>query len=41
MQAERIISAGEAIREGLDAALAEHPEAYLIGEGVTDPGGIV
>lgn len=40
MHAERVISAGEAIREGLDAALAEHPEAYLIGEGVTDPGGI-
>ena len=37
---ERIISAAEAIREGLDAALGEHPEAYLIGEGVTDPGGI-
>ena len=40
MQNERIISAGEAIREGLEAALADHPEAYLIGEGVTDPGGI-
>jgi pyruvate dehydrogenase E1 component beta subunit len=40
MQAERVISAAEAIREGLDAGLAEHPEAYLIGEGVTDPGRI-
>jgi acetoin:2,6-dichlorophenolindophenol oxidoreductase subunit beta len=40
MLAERIISAAEAIREGLDAALREHPEAYLIGEGVTDPGRI-
>ena len=40
MQPERHISAAEAIREGLEAALAEHPEAYLIGEGVTDPGGI-
>ena len=37
---ERLITAAEAIREGLDAALGEHPEAYLIGEGVTDPGGI-
>jgi len=40
MHAERVISAAQAIHEGLDAALAEHPEAYLIGEGVTDPGGI-
>lgn len=40
MLTERVISAAEAIREGLDAALREHPEAYLIGEGVTDPGRI-
>jgi acetoin:2,6-dichlorophenolindophenol oxidoreductase subunit beta len=40
MPSERVISAAEAIREGLDAALKEHPEAYLIGEGVTDPGRI-
>ena len=40
MRAEPVITAAQAIRDGLDAALAEHPESYLIGEGVTDPGGI-
>lgn len=40
MPAERTISAAEAIREALDAALGEHPEAYLMGEGVADPGSI-
>ena len=40
MHDRRVISASEAIREALDLALAKHPEAYLIGEGVTDPGGI-
>jgi pyruvate dehydrogenase E1 component beta subunit len=40
MPTERIVSAAEAIREGLHIALGERPEAYLIGEGVTDPGGI-
>jgi pyruvate dehydrogenase E1 component beta subunit len=36
----RIISAGEAIREALDIALAERSDTYLLGEGVADPGGI-
>jgi len=40
MPADRVITAAEAIREALDVSLGEHPEAYLMGEGVTDPGRI-
>jgi acetoin:2,6-dichlorophenolindophenol oxidoreductase subunit beta len=40
MPEARIISAAEAIREALDLALAKHADAYLMGEGVADPGGI-
>lgn len=40
MPAERIVTAAQAVREGLAEALAAHPEVYLLGEGVTDPGGI-
>lgn len=40
MPAERIITAAQAIREGLAEALAARPEVYLMGEGVADPGGI-
>lgn len=40
MAEARIISAGDAIREALDIALAERSDTYLLGEGVADPGGI-
>jgi len=40
MQNERILTAAEAIREATEIAMDEHPEAYLIGEGVADPGRI-
>jgi pyruvate/2-oxoglutarate/acetoin dehydrogenase E1 component len=40
MQTERIITAAQAIREGLYEALKARPEVYLMGEGVADPGGI-
>jgi pyruvate dehydrogenase E1 component beta subunit len=35
--ADRVITAGEAIREALDQALAADPAVYLMGEGVADP----
>jgi pyruvate dehydrogenase E1 component beta subunit len=40
MPEPRVISAAEAVREALDLALAKHADAYLMGEGVADPGGI-
>jgi pyruvate dehydrogenase E1 component beta subunit len=40
MRAERIITAAQAIREALAEALRAFPDAYLLGEGVADPGGI-
>lgn len=40
MPSERIITAAQAIREGLAEALRTRPEVYLMGEGVADPGGI-
>ena len=40
MPEARIITAAEAIREALDLALGQRSDTYLIGEGVTDPGGI-
>ncbi len=40
MPKERVISAADAIRDALHIALDRWPEAYLMGEGVADPGGI-
>jgi pyruvate/2-oxoglutarate/acetoin dehydrogenase E1 component len=40
MPEPRVITAAEAIREALDLALSRHADAYLLGEGVADPGGI-
>jgi len=40
MQTDRVITAAQAIREATDIALGAHPEAYVIGEGVNDPGRI-
>ncbi|MDA8019451.1 MAG: alpha-ketoacid dehydrogenase subunit beta [Thermoanaerobaculia bacterium] len=40
LQAARLLSVAEAIREGLERALDEIPEAFVMGEGVTDPKGI-
>lgn len=40
MPVERIITAAQAVREGLAEALSARPEVYLMGEGVADPGGI-
>jgi pyruvate dehydrogenase E1 component beta subunit len=40
MPSERIISAADAVREAIADALRRRPEAYLIGEGVADIGGI-
>ncbi len=40
MPEARVITAGAAIREALDLALDKHPESYVMGEGVADPGGI-
>lgn len=40
MPEQRLLTAAAAIREALDLALDRHSEAYLVGEGVTDPGGI-
>lgn len=40
MPSDRIITAAQAIREATDIALDRHPEAYVIGEGVADPGRI-
>lgn len=40
MPKENIVTTAEAIRDALDVALAHWPEAYLMGEGVADPGGI-
>lgn len=37
MPSPRIINAAEAVREAMDQALEHWPEAYVIGEGVTDP----
>ena len=38
--AGRVMTAAEAIREALDAAMSADPAVYLIGEGVADPKGI-
>jgi pyruvate/2-oxoglutarate/acetoin dehydrogenase E1 component len=40
MPTDRVITATEAIREALQFALRRRPEVYVLGEGVTDPGGI-
>jgi len=40
MPSSPVITASEAIRHALEIGLEEHPDAYLIGEGVTDPSGI-
>ena len=38
--AGRLLTVAEAIREGLERALEERPEVFVMGEGVTDPKGI-
>src|SRR5262245_24957992 len=40
MPEQRVMTQAEAIREALHIALERWPEAYLMGEGVTDPGAI-
>jgi len=40
MPEQRVMTQAGAIREALQIALERWPEAYLLGEGVTDPGGI-
>jgi pyruvate dehydrogenase E1 component beta subunit len=40
MPDQRVMTAADAIREALDLALGKHADAYLMGEGVADPGGI-
>ena len=36
----RLLTVAEALREGLERALTERPEVFVMGEGVTDPKGI-
>ncbi len=40
MLEEKVVTAAEAIRDALEIALHRWPEAYVMGEGVADPGGI-